>query len=58
MNAMKSKVGDEVFYVPLERAEIVAISEDRTHATIKLLSGSQKGQLFRVFWDDLKTVNK
>jgi hypothetical protein len=58
MDASKSKVGDEVFYVVLERAEIAAISNSRTHAIIKVLTGPQKGQQFEVPWEKLQTIDK
>ncbi len=58
MDAAKSKVGDEVFYVVIERAEIAAISDSRTHVIIKLLTGPQKGQPLEVPWEKLQTVDK
>jgi len=58
MDAAKATVGDEVFYVVLERAKIGAISDSRTHAMITLLTGPQKGQHLEVPWEKLQTVDK
>jgi hypothetical protein len=58
MDAAKAKVGDEVFYVVLERAELMAVSDSKTHAMIKVLTGPQKGQVFEVPWEKLRTLEK
>jgi len=58
MDARKFKVGDEVYYVVLERAEIASVSESKTHAVIKILTGPQKGQVFEVPTGKLEDVNK
>jgi hypothetical protein len=55
MDATKSKVGDEVFYVVLERAKIGAINDSGTHAVITLLTGPQKGQHLEVPWEKLQS---
>jgi hypothetical protein len=58
MDAAKAKVGDEVFYVVLERVKIGAISVSGTSVMITLLTGPQKGQHLEVPWDKLHTVDK
>lgn len=58
MNTVKAKVGDEVYYVVLERAEIMAVDNSETHAMIKVLTGLQKGQVFEAPWGKLLTADK
>jgi len=58
MDASKVKVGIEVFYAPLEQAEIMAVRDDKTRAMIKLLTGPQKGEVIEVPLDDLRTIAK
>jgi hypothetical protein len=58
MDANKPKVGDEVLYIVHERAEIVSISESRTHVAIKVLTGPQKGQMFEAPWEKIVSLNK
>jgi hypothetical protein len=58
MDVAKAKVGDEVFYVVLERAEILKIDDGRTLAIIKLLTGPLKDQILAAPLGELKTVGK
>jgi hypothetical protein len=58
MNISGANVGDEVFYTVLERAELMAVGENKTHAMIKVLTGPQKGQVFEVPWDKLQILEK
>ena len=55
------KVGDVVWYSSAdetELAQIVAIRNTRTHATIRVLTGSQKGQAFEAPWGKIEFERK
>jgi hypothetical protein len=50
---LREKPGDVVWYVvgdTTELAKLIAVRHSKTHATIRLLTGEQKGQEFEAPW--------
>ena len=55
------KIGDAVWYVvrdTTELAKVTGVRDSRTHATIRLLTGKQKGQAFEAPWGVIESERK
>ena len=58
---LREKIGDVVWYVvgdTTELAKLIAVRHSRTHATIRLLTGKQRGRELEAPWGIIESERK